>query len=68
MEKQHDNINMITEKKEEEIYKYLDLELTWQFTDQSKIDAMITAINIFIESHKEGITRTNYNVLGYSYY
>ena len=68
MVKQHDNINMTTEKKEEEIYKYLDLELSWQFTDQSKIDAMVTAINTFIEAHKDGLTRTNYNVLGYSYY
>jgi len=60
---------MTTVKKEEEIEdKYLDLELTWKFKDQNKIDAMVTAINAFIEAHKEGLTRTNYNVLGYRYY
>jgi len=64
----NDNKNMTTEKKEEEIDKYLDLELTWKFKDQSKINATITAINAFIEAHKDGLTRTNYNVLGYSYY
>ena len=51
----------------EEQLKYLDIELSYQFADQSKIDNTIKAINSFIELHNEGLVRTNYNVLNYSY-
>lgn len=47
--------------------KYLDINLEYTFEEQSKIDSMIKAINAFIETHKEGLTRTSYNVLGFSY-
>jgi len=56
-------------KLEEEVeqIKYLDIELSYQFTEQSKIENMIKTINSFIEQNSEGLVRTNYNVLGYSY-
>jgi len=56
-------------KLEEEVeqVKYLDIELSYQFTEQGKIENMIRTINSFIEQNSEGLVRTNYNVLGYSY-
>ena len=56
-------------KLEEEVeqIKYLDIELSYQFKEQGKIDNMIRTINSFIEQNSEGLVRTNYNVLGYSY-
>lgn len=67
-EKKRDNL-IIKIKLEEEVeqIKYLDIELSYQFTEQSKIENMIKVINSFIEQNGEGLTRTNYNVLGYSY-
>lgn len=53
---------------EEKPNKYFDIELSYTFKEQADIDRMIKAINAFIEQNKEGLTRTNYNVLGYSYY
>ena len=47
--------------------KYIDIELSYQFTDQNKIESIIKAINSFIETNSEGLVRTNYNVLGNSY-
>lgn len=53
---------------EEKVKKYLDINLEYVFEEQTDVDRMIKAINAFIEANKEGLTRTNYNVLGYSYY
>lgn len=52
---------------EEKPDKYLDIELSYKFKEQTDIDRMIKAINAFIEANNEGLMRTNYNVLGYSY-
>jgi len=67
-EKKIDDL-VIKIKLEEEVeqVKYLDIELSYQFTEQSKIESTIRAINSFIELNSEGLTRTQYNVLGYSY-
>jgi len=48
--------------------KYLDIELSYMFEEQTDILNMMKAINTFIEQHSEGLQRTNYNILGYSYY
>ena len=67
-EKKVDDL-VIKIKLEEEVeqMKYLDIELSYQFTDQNKIEGIIKAINSFIEANGEGLVRTNYNVLGYTY-
>ena len=48
-------------------YKYVDIELGYQFETQDQIDNIISAINAFVNTHKEGLGRTNINILGYSY-
>lgn len=53
---------------EEKPKKYLDIELSYTFEEQNDIDNMIKLINAFIEQHKEGLTRQNINILGYSMY
>lgn len=57
------------QKKEEEEKpkKYLDIDLEYVFTEQADIDRMIKAINAFIETNSEGLARSNYNVLGYTF-
>jgi len=65
--KVEDLIIKIKLEEEVEQIKYLDIELSYQFTEQSKIENMIKTINSFIEQNSEGLVRTNYNVLGYSY-
>ena len=52
---------------EEKPKKYLDISLEYVFEEQSDIDRMIKAINVFIETNNEGLARSNYNVLGYTY-
>ncbi len=51
---------------EEKPDKYLDIELSYKFKEQTDIDRIIKAINAFMETNKEGLMRTSYNVLGYS--
>jgi len=50
-------------------YKYVDIELGYQFefNEPEEIDSIISAINSFVATHKKGLTRTNINILGYSY-
>jgi len=52
---------------EEKPKKYLDISLEYVFTEQVDIDRMLKAINAFTETNKEGLVRTNCNILGYSY-
>ncbi len=74
MSKQHDNKNMTTEKKviklevsDSSDTKYVDIELSYSFDTQDGVDNIISAINGFVNTHKEGLGRTNINILGYSY-
>jgi len=53
---------------EEKPKKYLDIEISYIFEGQNEIDNMIKAVNTFIEQHKDGLSRVNFNILGYSYY
>ena len=48
--------------------KYVDIELSYSFDTQDGIDNIISAINGFVNTHKEGLGRTNINILGYSNY
>ena len=48
--------------------KYVDIELSYTCKDQAEIDKILTAINNFINANKEGLTRQNVNILGYSMY
>jgi len=47
--------------------RYVDIELSYMCKDQAHIDRVLKAINNFIEINSEGLQRTNYNILGYSY-
>lgn len=49
-------------------FKYVDIELSYRFKDQEKVDNIISSINSFISTHKEGLTRENINILGYVMY
>ena len=53
---------------DEKEYKYVDIDLSYRFESQTGIDNMIKAINAFVELHKDGLQRSNINILGYSYY
>lgn len=53
---------------EEKEYKYVDIEISYKFETQDEVDSMIKAINTFVETHKNGLLRSNINILGYSYY
>ena len=48
-------------------YKYVDIDLSYQFETQGEIDSIISAINSFINSHKNGLRQSSINILGYSY-
>jgi len=48
-------------------YKYVDIELGYQFETQGEIDSIVSAINSFINTHKNGLRQSSINILGYSY-
>ena len=48
--------------------KYVDIELSYTCKDQAEIDKIVNAINNFVKSNGEGLTRQNINILGYSMY
>ncbi len=52
---------------EQNEYKYVDIELGYQFETQGEIDSIVSAINSFINSHKNGLRQSSINILGYTY-
>lgn len=48
--------------------KFVDIELSYTCEDQAHIDRILKAINSFVDINKEGLTRQNVNILGYSMY
>jgi len=48
-------------------YKYVDIELGYQFDTIEEVNSIISAINSFISTHKKGLGRSSINILGYSY-
>ena len=54
----------LSEQKE---YKYVDIELGYQFETQGEIDSIVSAVNSFINAHKNGLRQSSINILGYSY-
>ena len=67
-EKKIDDLVVKLEVSDEIEYKYVDIELDYRFKDQREVDNIISAINSFISTHKEGLTRENINILGYTMY
>lgn len=48
-------------------YKYVDIELDYQFDTIEEVNSIISAINSFVSTHKKGLGRTSINILGYTY-
>ena len=67
-EKKIEDLVIKLEVSDEIEFKYVDIELDYRFKDQDKVDNIISAINGFISTHKEGLTRENINILGYVMY
>jgi len=67
-DKKIDDLVIKLEVSDEVEFKYVDIELDYRFKDQEKVDNIVSAINSFISTHKEGLTRENINILGYTMY
>lgn len=66
--KKIDDLVVKLEVSDEIEFKYVDIELNYRFDDQDKVDNIVSSINSFISTHKEGLTRENINILGYTMY
>ena len=66
-EKKPEGLVIKLELSDEVEYKYVDIELGYQFTTQEEVSSIINAINSFINTHKKGLGRSSINILGYSY-
>ena len=63
-----DDLEIKLEVNDQTEVKYVDIELSYTCKDQVDIDKILTAVNNFIFANKEGLTRQNINILGYSMY
>ena len=66
--KKIDDLVVKLEVSDEIEFKYVDIELNYRFDDQDKVVNIVSSINSFISTHKEGLTRENINILGYTMY
>lgn len=66
-EKKVDDLVIKLELSDEAEYKYVDIELGYQFKTTQEVNSIITAINEFINAHKKGLGQTSVNILGYNY-
>ena len=65
--KKVDDLLIRLEMSDEAEYKYVDIEISYQFETQEEVSSIINAINKFVEANKKGLGRTSINILGYSY-
>ena len=65
--KKVDDLLIRLEMSDEAEYKYVDIEISYQFETQEELSSIINAINKFVEANKKGLGRTSINILGYSY-
>ena len=67
LEKKVDDLIINIKLSEDTEYKYVDIELGYQFDSIQEVDSIISAINGFISTHKKGLGHTSINILGYGY-